>query len=149
MNNAAKEAIYFLNNRPMCFLSTIGALRDILVGIALSWPKDWDHTVLYSNLETLGGARLYGMTLAVIALFVAVTAVRDYTKLTQIGLRVQSWFWLFASISYLSAGYWVFALGDFLMFSVPAGYIAFYYKYTPIWEAPKRVWRKKYGLEAV
>jgi hypothetical protein len=147
MKNAAKEVAYFLNNRPLCFMSTVFGLRDILVGIALAWPREYDRTVLYSNLNSLGGARLYGVVLALIALFVVVTAVSDNTRYTQMGLRVQSWFWLFAALSYALTGFWVFALANLLMCAVPAGYTAFYYKYTPIWDSPKRVWRTQHGME--
>lgn len=146
MKNAAKEVTYFLNNRPLCFLSTVFGLRDVLVGIALALPREYNRTVLYSNLDALGGARLYGILLAVIALFVVVTAISDNTKFTQLGLRVQSWFWLFACVSYLLTGFWVFSLANLLMCAIPCGYIAFYYKYTPIWESPKREWRRKHGL---
>lgn len=148
MKNTAKEVAYFLNNRPLCFLSTVFSLRDVFLGFGLAFNRpDLSRSILYHNLDQLGGAWIYGALLMVIALFTGITAVRDYTKLTQLGLRFQSWFWLFACVSYLMNGNVLLASVWATCASIPAGYIAFYYKYTPIWEAPKRHWRNKYGLE--
>lgn len=146
MTKTAKEVAYFLNTRPLCFLSTVFGVRDIIVGLALFFGREWDRTVLYSNLNELGGAWLYGIILAVVSLFVVVTAVADQTKYTKVGLRAMSWFWLFATFSYLLDGYFIFGAGALLLSSIPAGYIAFYYKHTPIWDEPKRQWRTRYGL---
>lgn len=148
MNNAAKQAAYFLNNRPLCFLSTVFGVRDILVGLALALPSEWHKTVLYSNLDQLGGAAVYGWLLTLVALFASITAVREHTRWTQFGLRVQSWFWLFAVMSYALTGHYIFAVTDLFMCCIPAGYVAFYYKWTPIWEEPKRTWRENHGMKA-
>lgn len=147
MSKTAKLIAYFLNNRPLCFLSTVFGVRDVLVGLALVFPSDYHNTVLYANLNQLGGAGLYGVLLAAVALIVAVSATTEYTRYTQWGLRAMSWFWLFAAISYGLTGHWVFAFANLLICSIPAGYISFYYKWTHIWETPKRQWRLKHGLE--
>jgi hypothetical protein len=150
MTKAAKEVAYFLNNRPLCFLSTVFSFRDALLGFGLLFGRpDFTRTLLHHNLDQLGGAWIYGLLIMIIAIFTGFTAVRDYTKLTQLGLRVQSWFWLFACVSYLINGNYLLASVWFFMASLPSGYIAFYYKYTPIWESPKREWRARYGLEEI
>lgn len=130
MSKIARRITYVLNNRPLCFLSIVFGVRDFLVGLALVFPSDYRGTVLYGNLNTLGGAAFYGATLAAIALAVVVTAAVDRARFTQWGLRLMSWFWLFAAISYGLTGHWVFAVANLLICSIPAGYISFYYKWT-------------------
>lgn len=147
MSKTAKLIAYFLNNRPLCFLSTVFGARDVLVGLALVFPSDYRNTVLYANLNELGGAAVYGLALAFVALIVAVSALSDHPRLTQWGLRILSWFWLFAAISYGLTGHYVFAMANLLICCIPAGYISFYYKWTTIWDYPKREWRLKNGLE--
>lgn len=144
MSKAAKRIAYFLNNRPLCFLSVVFGLRDFLVGLALVFPSDYHGTVLYSNLNQLGGAALYGVLLAAIALSVVVASAVDQGKWTQWGLKAMSWFWLFAAISYGLTGHWIFAAANLLICSLPAGYISFYYKWVVIWDYPKR---RRVGLE--
>lgn len=146
MSKVAKHIAYFLNNRPLCFLSTVFGLRDLVVGLAFIFPSDWHRTVIFGNLNALGGAGLYGALLVLISIVVIVGAISDKTKLAQWGLRGLSWFWLFAAISYIESGNWVFALSNFLICCLPAGYISFYYKWTRIWEEPKQKWRAKHGL---
>jgi hypothetical protein len=150
MTKAIKEFAYFLNNRPLCFLSTVFAARDFLFGIGLLFAvHDLARSLLYRNLSELGGAWIYGVILIVIALVQAVTAVKDNTRWTRWSLEAGSWFWLFTSASYLVNGNWLPALIYLFMCSVSSGYIAFYYKWTHIWDEPKRKWRLKYGLEAI
>lgn len=148
MITAAKEVCYFLNNRPLCFLSMTFSLRDIALGFGLLFNRpDLSRTILYSNLDELGGAWVYGLILMLVGLFTLCTAARERTKYTQLGLRVQSWFWLFACMSYLFHGNFLLSIIFGLMMSIPSGYVAFYYKHHPMWDGPKRAWRAKYGLE--
>lgn len=147
MSKTAKQIAYFLNTRPLWFLSTVFGIRDIIVGLALLFPSDYDGTVLHANLDALGGCGIYGILLAVIALTVVVTAAQDKTRWTQWGLKVMSWFWLFASISYALSGHWTFAVANLFMCSIPAGYISFYYKWTHAGARLKRDWRVNHGLE--
>jgi hypothetical protein len=150
MKNAAKEVAYFLNNRPLCFLSTVFAVRDFILGLALFLTlHDIQSGHLYKNLQELGGARTYGMVFMVIAVFTAVTAIANKTRYTKFGLQVQAWFWLFAGITYVINGNYILALIFGAMCSIPSGYLAFYYKYTPIWDEPKKQWRLKHGLEPI
>lgn len=150
MTNAAKEVAYFLNNRPLCFLSTVFSIRDFVLGLAmfLALP-DVTQTLLYANLQQLGGAHgaaIFGMAFMVIALLTAGTAVASKTAWTKFGLQAQAWWWLFACMVYLMNGNWILAIIFGLLASVPSGYLAFYYKYTPIWDIPKREWRARHGL---
>lgn len=148
MKNVAKEVAYFLNTRPLCFLSTVLSVRDFVIGFALLLAlPDLTQTLLYSNLNELGGAWIFGALLMVISVVTGVAAVRDETKWTRRGLQVGAWFWLFACVSYLIHGNYVLAIIFGLLASIPSGYLAFYYKHLPIWEEPKRLWREKYGLE--
>lgn len=147
MTRAAKEVAYFLNNRPLCFLSTVFSLRDIFLGFGLAFNRpDLSRTILHSNLDQLGGAWIFGILLMVVGIYTGVTALRERTKWTQFGLRVQSWFWLFACISYLLNGNFLLSMIWLCCASIPAGYIAFYYKFHPIWDNPKRLYRLKYHL---
>lgn len=148
MNNVAKEVAYFLNTRPLCFLSTVLSARDFVIGIALLLAlPDLTRSLLFANLNELGGAWIYGILLMVISVVTGVAAVADKTKWTRRGLQVGAWFWLFACVSYLTHGNYILALTFGLLASIPSGYLAFYYKHLPIWEEPKRKWREKYGLE--
>jgi hypothetical protein len=149
MRKAAKEVAYFLNNRPLCFLSTVFAIRDFVIGLALlTHYREIAQTVLYHNLNELASAGLFGVILMVIAVVTGVTAIADRKKWTQWGLQFSAWFWLFACISYMFSGTFLFAAIFGLMCSIPAGYVSFYYKHTPIWEEPRRHWRREHGLEA-
>ena len=150
MKNTAKEVAYFLNNRPLCFLSTVFSVRDFILGMALFLTVgDLSQSRLVANLNELGGAQIYGIVFMVIAILTAGTAIADKTRWTKFGLQVQAWWWLFAGVTYvMNEQYWL-ALIFGAMCSIPSGYLAFYYKYTPIWEEPKRVWRLKHGLEPI
>lgn len=147
MKRAAKEVAYFLNTRPLCFLSTVFSLRDFLLGLSfvLGVP-DLTRTILHRNLDQLGGAWIYGIIFMVIAVFTAGTAILDKNKLTRLGLQVQAWFWMFACITYIVNFNYMLSLIFGLMCSIPSGYLAFYYKYNPMWDEPKRKWRQKHGL---
>lgn len=147
MKNVAKEVAYFLNNRPLCFLSIVFSIRDFIIGLGLLWPlSDMTHSLLYANLNELGGAWIFGALLMVISVLTGVAAVADNNKLTRTGLQVGAWFWLFACMSYLMNGNVTFSILFLFLASVPSGYLAFYYKHTPIWDEPKRKWRAQYGL---
>lgn len=147
MTNAAKEVAYFLNNRPLCFLSTVFSVRDFILGLAMFLQvHDLAQSRLVANLNELGGAWIYGIVFMVIAVLTATTAIANKTDLTKFGLQVQAWWWLFAGVTYLVNGnFWLFAIFG-LLASVPSGYLAFYYKYTPIWDRPKAEWRASHGL---
>lgn len=150
MKNAAREVAYFLNNRPLCFLSTVFSARDFVIGIALLLAlPDLTQSLLYANLNELGGAWIYGVLLMVISVFTGFAAIADKTKWTRRGLQVGAWFWLFACVSYLIHGNYILALTFGVLSSIPSGYLAFYYKHLPIWEAPKSAWRNRYGLEPI
>jgi uncharacterized membrane protein HdeD (DUF308 family) len=150
MNKAAREVAYFLNNRPLCFLSTVFAIREILIGIGLLFAvHDVSRTLLFHNLSQLGGAGIYGVILIVIGVMQAVTAIADKSRWTRWALEAGSWFWLFACCTYLFNGNWLPSLIYLFMCSIPSGYIAFYYKWRNIWDEPKRKWRLKYGLKAL
>lgn len=147
MTTAAKEAAYFLNTRPLGFLSVLFSLRDVFMGIGLSFNRpDLTRSILYHNLDALGSARIYGIILIVVGVFTAVMALRERTKLAKFGLRVMSWFWLFACFCYFLNGNYLLSLVWLCCASLPAGYIAFYYKYNPMWDGPKNEWRERYGL---
>lgn len=147
MTRAAKEVAYFLNNRPLCFLSIVFSLRDVFIGFGLLFNRpDLTRTILHHNLDQLGGAGIFGLILMVVGIYTGITAVRERTKFTQFGLRVQSWFWLFACLSYLLNGSVLLSMIWLTCASIPSGYIAFYYKYHPIWDGPKRAWRAQHGL---
>lgn len=149
MTKTVKEVGYFLNNRPLCFLSTVFSVRDFILGLALFLGvSDLSQSRLVANLNELGGAWIYGIVFMVIALLTAGTAIADKAAWTKFGLQAQAWWWLFAGVTYLINGnFWLAAIFG-LLASVPSGYLAFYYKYTPIWDQPKRKWRGKYGLTA-
>lgn len=148
MKKVVKEVAYFLNTRPLCFLSTVLSARDFVIGIALLLTlPDLSQSLLYSNLNELGGAWIYGALLMVISVFTGVAAVADKAAWTRRGLQVGAWFWLFACVSYLFHGSLVLAMIFGLLASIPSGYLAFYYKHLTIWDEPKREWREKHGLE--
>lgn len=147
MIKAAREVAYFLNNRPLCFLSTVFSLRDVFMGSGLLFNRpDISRTILFHNLDQLGSARLYGLILLLVGVYTMATAIKERTKWTKFGLRMQSWFWLFACFSYLLNGNILLAAVFGFMCSIPSGYIAYYYKYNPLWDGPKRAWREKYGI---
>lgn len=146
MTKTAKEVAYFLNNRPLCFLSTVFSIRDFILGLALLLGvQDLAHTKLVANLEQLGGAWIYGIVFMVVALLTAGSAIADKVEWTQYGLRFQSYTWLFTCLTYLVAGNIWLALIFGFMASVPSGYLAFYYKYRVGWE-PLVKWRDEFGL---
>jgi hypothetical protein len=154
MTNAAKEVRYFLNNRPLCFLSTVFSIRDFILGLALFLGvHDLSQSRLVANLNELGGAWIYGIVFMVIAATTATSAIANNTSITKLGLQAQAWWWLFACVTYLVNGniwngnIWL-ALIFGVLASVPSGYLAFYYKHNdPLWELPRQQWREKYGLE--
>lgn len=150
MTNAAKEVGYFLNNRPLCFLSTVFSIRDFVLGLALFLQvNDLSQSRLVANLNELGGAWIYGIIFMVIAVMTATSAIANKTSITKLGLQVQAWWWLFACVTYLINGNFWLAIIFGVLASVPSGYLAFYYKYNdPLWEIPRREWRERYGLRA-
>lgn len=150
MTKAIKEVSYFINNRPLCFLSTVFSMRDFLLGLALiiSAPEIM-QTQLVENLDQLGSTFIFGVVILGLAVVTGVTAVIDKTHITRWGLTASSWLWLYACFSYIMAGDWWLAGIFGLLCSIPSGYIAYYYKYAPIWDEPKRKWREEHGMEAL
>jgi hypothetical protein len=147
MKTAYKEALYFINNRPLCFLTIVFALRDFIfgLGIVLGVPELM-HTLLVQNLNELWSAGPIAIFIVVCSALTMVAAVFDWTKYTRFGLAVQSWTWLFVMFTYISnEQYWLAAIFG-LMMSVSAGYISYYYKWASIWDAPKITWRERHGL---
>lgn len=139
MFNAARRFAFFLNTRPLCFLSVVFGLRDIVVGLGLIFPSDYRSTVLYQNLSELGGAAIFGWLLTISSILLIVSAVMNNMRIAHQVLSLMSWFWLFGALSYFLSGHWVFGLANMFMCSLPAGYIAFYYKWMMIVEGgPKR-----------
>jgi hypothetical protein len=148
MTKTAKEVAYFLNTRPLCFLSTVFALRDMLIGIGLLFAvPDIARTLLYRNLGELGGAWIYGLLLVIISIVQGLTALSNNTRLTRWSLEFSAWFWLFAVCTYAVNGNWILAGIYIFMCSFPSGYIGWYYKWTSIWDGHKRRWRVRHGLD--
>lgn len=151
MTKTAKEVAYFLNNRPLCFLSTVFSARDFALGVGMFFAlPDITHSLLYQNVRALGGSygpAVFGLVFMLIAVLTAGTAIADKTRWTKFGLQAQAWWWLFSCITYMMNGNWILAIIFGFLASVPSGYLAFYYKHTPIWAEPKRRWRREHGLE--
>lgn len=148
MTKAAKEVAYFLNTRPLCFLSMVFALRDFAIALGLFFAvPDIARTLLFRNLDELGGAAVYGAILAVIAVIQLISAVTDRVRFTRLALDASAFFWLFGVFSYGMNGNWLPAVIYIFMCSLPSGYISFYYKWTSIWDKPKRKYRLRHGLE--
>lgn len=120
-----------LNNKPLAFLSIVFAVRDFLLGLAFVFSADFSRTVLATNLNRLGGMWLYGALLAAIAVGTVTSVFVHFPKYTRWFLTASCWFWLFVSMSYAAYGHYIFGAAYFLMCSLPAGYIAFYYRFFP------------------
>ena len=135
----------FLRNRPLCFLSTVGGLRDFLLGLGFIFSVDHiTHTMLYSNFSEIAPGFFAGLMFTIVGGFTMLTAFVDKIKYARWGLRAQSFIWLFSGLMYALDGSWIFAfmLGGY--FSVMAGYLGYYYKYAPLWAHQKREFRDKW-----
>lgn len=139
------------NNRPLCFLSTCGGVRDSGIGVGfILGLEQIRQTRLFQNYDELvpGYTGMgVGVLLLIVGLIVAVTAVADKTKWTQIGLRIQAFVWLFSAIMYSLNGDLLLGLIFGMFFSIPAGYLAFYYKYAPTWAQQKKEFRDNWIKE--
>lgn len=125
----------FLNNKPLSFFASVFALRDLAFGFGLLLAlSDLSHSVLVANLNELGGAQIYGAFLVIVSCVTATAGVLKNLPITRFGLTVQAWFWLFACMSYLFNGNWLLAVIFMLMCSIPSGYLAYFYRYTPYHE---------------
>jgi hypothetical protein len=135
----------FLRNRPLCFLSTIGGLRDFLLGLGFIFSVNQiTNTVLYQNFSAIAPGVYAGALFILMGGFTMLTAFVDKIRYARWGLRVQAFVWLFSAIMYALGGNWIFAfmLGGY--FSVMAGYLAYYYKYAPLWARQKRDFRDQW-----
>lgn len=143
------------NNRPLCFMSMVGGIRDFLIGIGFVFGLEQiQQTRLFQNYDALVpgitgmGA---GYLFLLIGLVVAVAALADRVEQTRLGLRFQAYAWLFSAIMYAMHGDFLLALIFGVFFSVPAGYLAFYYKYAPLWAEQKeefrREWEEEHGVD--
>lgn len=132
-------------------MSTVGGIRDLLIGLGFIFGLEQiQQTRIYQNYEELvpGHSGLaMGILFLVVGLFVAVTAILDKTKWTKIGLDFQAFAWLFSSLMYLMNGEVLLAVIFGVFFSIPAGYLAFYYKYAPLWAEKKRKFRRQWRIE--
>lgn len=122
----------FTNNRPMCFLSTVGAVRDVLIGLGFLFGlEEIRQTRLFQNYDDLipgYSGMAVGILLFMVGLFVAVTAISDKTQWTKAGLNFQAYAWLFSTIMYALHGEFLLAAIFGVFFSIPAWYIGFCYK---------------------
>lgn len=127
----------FTNNRPLCFLSTLGGIRDFLIGLGFVLGLEQiRQTRLFQNYDELFpgySGLVMGALFIVVGLFVAVTATLDKTKFTRFGLRFQALAWLFSAIMYALSGDFLLCAIFGVFFSIPAGYLAFYYQHSPLW----------------
>jgi hypothetical protein len=133
-NRLAYFTANFTNNRPLCFLSTVGGIRDTLVGIGFIFGLEQiRQTRLFQNYDALFpgySGLLMGIAFIAIGLVVAVTATLDKTHITRRGLKIQAYAWLFSTLMYSFNGDFILAAIFGIFFSLPAGYLAFYYKYS-------------------
>lgn len=139
------------NNRPLCFLSAVGGARDVLIGLGFLFGlEEIRQTRLYQNYEDLvpgySGVAV-GLLLLLIGSIVAATSLSDRVKWTRMGLNVQAFAWLFSMIMYAMHGNFVLAAVFGLFFSVPAGYLAYYYKNTPLWAERRKRFRDQWIIE--
>lgn len=132
----------FTSNRPLCFLSSVGGARDFLIGLGfilgLSQIK---QTHLFQNFNALipgFSGPAVGWILLLVGLAVTIAAMVDNEPVTKAGLRVQQFLWLFSAFMYFLSGDIILGLVFGVFFSIPAGYLAFYYKHSPLWAAQKR-----------
>lgn len=136
------------NNRPLCFLSTVGGIRDFLIGLGFVLGLEQiRQTRLFQNYDELFpgySGLVMGALFIAVGLFVAVTATLDKTEYTRFGLQFQAFAWLFSAIMYGMSGDFLLAAIFGVFFSVPAGYLAFYYRYAPLWAEQKRQFRDKW-----
>lgn len=105
------------------------------------------QTRIFQNYEELipGYSGLaMGWLFLLVGGLVAVTALLDKTQWTRLGLRFQAYAWLFSTFMYALNGDFLLAATFGIFFSVPAGYLAFYYKYAPLWAEQKRAFRNKW-----
>lgn len=133
------------NNRPLCFLSTVGGIRDVLIGLGFIFALEQiRQTRIFQNYEELipgYSGMAMGWLFLVVGLFVAVTALLDKTHWTRMGLRFQAYAWLFSTFMYALNGDFLLAAVFGIFFSVPAGYLSFYYKYAPLWAQQRHQFR--------
>ena len=134
--------VNFMKNRPLCLLSTLGGLRDFLLGLGFIFGVDHvTNTLLYENFNALLPGIIAGFIFLLVGAFTMLTAFVDKIRYARWGLRFQSFIWLFSGLMYALDNKWIFAfmLGGY--FSAMAGYLAYYYKYAPLWRRQKRQFR--------
>lgn len=150
-NRVAYELRNFFNNRPLCLISTLIGIKDIGLGLGFIFGLyEIQRTLLYQNYdELIPGMSGYiaGGLFLVTGLITVITAIWDKIEITRIGLRVSAFVWLFSGIMYASDGNWILAVALGFVFSALAGYLAYYYKYAPMWRENKRKLREQYGLD--
>lgn len=138
----------FTNNRPLAFLSALGGLRDFFMGLGFVLGlSQIQQTHLYQNYNALiphfsGPAA--GWLLIVIGLVVVVSALMNKTRWVQKGLRASALIWLFSTIMYGLNGDLVLASIFGIFFSIPAGYLAYYYRFSPRWTEQKQMFREEW-----
>jgi hypothetical protein len=128
----ARRATNITNDRPLSFLSIVGGVRDILIGIGFILGLDEiRQTRLFMNYDALVpgySGIVVGVILLAVGLLVSVMATTKKIKPTRAGLTAQAFLWLFSTLMYALSGSYLLAVIFGIFFSLPAGYIAYQYK---------------------
>lgn len=138
----------FINNRPLCLLSTLSGARDVIIGLGFLLSTIQIHnSQLYKNYDELiagYSGEWAGFLFVGAGLITMILAIIDHTKWVRVSLRFQALLWLFSGIMYAMDDNWVFALALGFYFSIVSGYLAYYYKYAPLWAQQKRQFRDEF-----
>lgn len=150
-NKIRYQALNFVNNRPLCLISTLIGIKDFLLGLGfVLMIPEITRTFLFQNFDALVpgySGPVAGAIFMIVAAVVIVTAVWDKIEVTRVFLRASAFLWLFSGIMYAADGNWVLAVALGFFMSVLSGYIAYYYKYAPLWRAQKRALREQFALD--
>ena len=133
MKNAVKRIAHFLDTRPLGVFALAFGVRDMLLGFGLLLVlSGLSQSVLFENLNELGGAQVYGAILVVVSVVTMTAAALRHRVTARVALAIQAWFWLFACMSYLFNGNPLMASLFMVMCCIPSGYLAYFSKHAVV-----------------
>jgi hypothetical protein len=123
--------------RPLCFLASVLATKDILLGTGFILGIDnLNQGRLYSNFDALWpgmSGDLMGLLFIIVGVFVLGSVLAGRPYFVRLGLRFQAYAWLFSGLMYMLNGFFLVSIIYGFFFSILAGYLAFYFKYSKEW----------------
>lgn len=107
------------------------AFRDIVYGFMIVFGiPDVKHSSLYRELATWHATLPFGISLAVLGLFSAVSTVRRRDRVTSATMGASAWFWGFVSMTFLTTGNPAAGCMFLFGFTMSTGYIGYRYKWN-------------------